>query len=63
MDGLIYKVCSIKKEIETWKFYDLEGKQLREPSENTYFPSSMNRRYRAKRKKMQLMRIFRAYGF
>ena len=50
MDGLIYKVCSIKKEIETWKFYDLEGKQLREPSENTYFPSSMNRRYRAKRK-------------
>ena len=50
MDGWKYKVCSIKKEIETWKFYDFEGKHLREPYENTYFPRSMNLRYRAKRK-------------
>lgn len=49
-DGFQKRICSIKKENNNWNLYDYEDKLLRRPSANTYFPSSLNMRYRIKRK-------------
>lgn len=44
-------ICSVKKDNNIWNLYDSQGEKLREPFSHTVFPSSMNRRYRAIRKK------------
>lgn len=48
---LIKKICSIKKDNDIWKLYDCTDQELRTPSRDAKFTSSMNRHYRVFRKK------------
>ena len=44
------KICSIRKDDNIWEFLDCEGNILRTPDRKSFFSSSMNKRYRSKRK-------------
>lgn len=44
------KICSIRKDDNNWELLDCEGNILRTPDRKSFFPSSMNKRYRSKRK-------------
>ncbi len=47
--GYFRKICSVKREGQSWGIYDCNDSKLEPPSEKRYFSSAMKKRYLAKR--------------